>query len=54
LSNTKTIWARDMGPKQNQQLLDSFRDRTVWILYADEKPPRLDRYTKDFQGFDSK
>jgi hypothetical protein len=34
------VWARDMGV-ENARLLDYFRDRTVWLLEADERPLRL-------------
>jgi hypothetical protein len=37
---SKVVWARDMGP-QNEELIQYFKDRTVWLLEADEKPPRL-------------
>ena len=36
------VWARDMGV-ENVRLLDYFRDRTVWLLEPDERPPRLVR-----------
>jgi hypothetical protein len=37
----KIVWARDMGPARNRELLDYFQDRRLWLLLADEKPPRL-------------
>jgi hypothetical protein len=36
----KVVWARDMGG-QNEELFEYFKDRSVWLLHADEKPPRL-------------
>jgi hypothetical protein len=36
----KVVWAHDMG-SQNEELIDYYRDRTVWLLEADEKPLRL-------------
>ncbi len=37
----KIVWAREMSPEQNRHLLKYFADRRVWLLEADEKPPRL-------------
>jgi hypothetical protein len=37
----KVIWARDMGPAQNKELINYFHDRRVWLVEADETPPAL-------------
>jgi hypothetical protein len=37
----KIVWARDMGDRQNQELLAYFKDRRVWRLNADDSPPQL-------------
>jgi hypothetical protein len=29
------VWAHDMGPRENAQLLDYFKDRRVWLLEPD-------------------
>jgi hypothetical protein len=44
IDNAKVVWARDMTPSQNQELIDYFRDRQVRLLEADEKPPKLSPY----------
>jgi hypothetical protein len=41
IDRAKIVWARDLGPDKNKQLLDYFSDRKAWILLADESPPRL-------------
>lgn len=40
----KVIWARDMGTCSNEELIRYFRDRRVWLLAADESPPKLFPY----------
>jgi hypothetical protein len=44
IDGAKVVWARDMSEPQNQELLHYFSQRRVWLLYADESPPRLDPY----------
>jgi hypothetical protein len=41
IDSSKIVWARDMGPQENQELLNYYPNRTAWLLQADEKPPRL-------------
>jgi hypothetical protein len=40
INNAKVIWARDMGASSNEELITYFKDRRVWLIDADEKPPR--------------
>src|SRR5438093_543783 len=44
IDNSKVVWARDMGAERNQELINYFRNRRVWLMEADEKPPRLVQY----------
>ena len=44
IDRAKTVWARDMGPQQNEELLRYFAGRKVWSVNGDESPPRLERY----------
>lgn len=44
IDSAPVVWARDMGNEKNQELLEYFRDRQVWRLFADESPPRLESY----------
>ncbi len=42
IDHSKVVWARDMGGAGNQELLQYFKHRQVWILHPDQSPPRLD------------
>jgi hypothetical protein len=44
IDHAKIVWARDMGPDQNEELLRYYNDRRVWLLEADTSPPRLVPY----------
>ncbi|HLJ47052.1 MAG TPA: hypothetical protein VKU01_13635 [Bryobacteraceae bacterium] len=41
IPSQKVIFAREMTPAQDQELLDYFRNRIVWMLDADANPPVL-------------
>jgi hypothetical protein len=41
IDNAPVVWARDMGPRDNVELLEYFSDRKAWLLEADDAPPRL-------------
>jgi hypothetical protein len=41
IDNAKVVWARDMGAQKNEELLQYFKDRHVWLLEPDNKPPKL-------------
>jgi hypothetical protein len=44
IDGSKVVWARDMGAAKNQELVRYFKDRRVWIVEPDVKPPRLSPY----------
>jgi hypothetical protein len=37
IDGAKVIWARDMDPEHNQELIRYFPNRTVWLLEADKR-----------------
>jgi hypothetical protein len=41
---SKIVWARDLGPAKNQELIDYYKGRTVWILDPKERLPTLRPY----------
>jgi hypothetical protein len=45
IDSAKVVWARDMGTNGNQELLQYFRDRKVWLIDADNPSPRLQPYS---------
>jgi len=46
IDRARIIWARDLGPEENQKLLRYYPDRTAWLLEPDARPPRLTRYSR--------
>jgi hypothetical protein len=46
IDNEKVVWAQDMGPAQNEELIHYFRNADVWLLYADQQPPQLVPYDR--------
>jgi hypothetical protein len=36
--DSKVVWAREMDSKDNRELIDYFRDRTVWLVQPDSLP----------------
>jgi hypothetical protein len=44
IDTSKIVWARDMGEESNQELLQYFRNRRVWLVEPDQSPPRLSPY----------
>ncbi len=46
IRSAKVLWARDMGPAQNAELIRYFKDRNVWLVNADDHPPKLLPYSE--------
>ena len=43
---SKVVWARDLGPEENQKLLQYYPARKAWIVYPDLHPMQLIPYQK--------
>ena len=41
IDGSKVVWAHDMGPTANEELLKYFKNRRAWLLEADDLPPKL-------------
>ncbi len=44
IDHSKVIWARDMGPAENLDLIRYYKDRTAWLVQPDTAPPALTPY----------
>ena len=50
IDSAKVLWAQDMGPAKNAELINYFKDRSVWALDANGDPPRLSPYPHPTDG----
>lgn len=44
IDNSKIVWARDIGPEQNGELIRYFNSRKVWLAEPDKTPPQIAEY----------
>jgi hypothetical protein len=44
IDKAKVVWAADMGVARNQELIDYFRDRQVWLAEPDRDPAQWEPY----------
>ena len=44
IDHAKVIWAREMDPSGNRELLDYFKNRKAWLVEPDFNPPRVSPY----------
>jgi hypothetical protein len=47
IDGSKVVWAREMDPSNNQNLLRYYKDRKVWLVEPDGNPPRISPYPVD-------
>ncbi len=44
IDQSKVVWAREMDPASNRELLRYFKGRRVWLIEPDFNPPRVTPY----------
>jgi len=44
IDKSKVVWAREMDPTSNRQLVRHYKDRTAWLIEPDANPPRISPY----------
>lgn len=44
IDHSKVIWARDMGPEQNLDLIHYYKNRTVWLIQPDDPSSEVAPY----------
>jgi len=45
IEQAKIVWAWDMGAAENQELIEWFKNRNVWLVEADDRAPHLSPYS---------
>jgi hypothetical protein len=46
IDGERIVWARDLGPEENQKLLRYYPARSAWLLEPDVRPPQLRPYAR--------
>jgi hypothetical protein len=45
IDDSQIVWANDMGPSMNEELIRYFAGRHVWVIYPDQNPIQLSPYS---------
>jgi len=49
IDRAKIVWAREIPGRDWTTLLDYFKDRKIWMVGADDSPPKLEEYRRPEQ-----
>ena len=52
IDGSQIVWAQDMGPEKNQEVLRYYPDRKVWLVKVDDSPGELWPYRPDLARVD--
>jgi len=50
IDGSEVVWAREISEEANEELMQYFRDRQVWILDADAKPAAIEPYREQVKA----
>jgi hypothetical protein len=53
IDGSQIVWARDLGPIENEKLLQYCYRRRIWLLEPDARVPRLIPYQSVVKSFES-
>jgi hypothetical protein len=46
IDNSPIVWAREMGPAADREIIQYFKTRKVWLVEPDTVPPRVSAYVQ--------
>jgi len=47
---SKVVWARELDPAHNKELIDYYRNRTAWLVQPDSSPATVSPYPVQVEG----
>jgi hypothetical protein len=53
IDKSRIVWARELSPAENEELARYFSGRKMWLMNADENPPRLLPYSQPHSQLES-
>jgi hypothetical protein len=42
IDNSKVVWAREMNTANNKELIECYKDRSVWLVEPDMNPVKVE------------
>ena len=46
IDESPVVWARELGPERDEELLQYYAHRTVWLFEPDKTPPQIVPYPR--------